>query len=250
MAQPYRHHPRFCPTSFPTQTEKIQRMEHELGHAMGLQHEVCIQPLDPTPYLEISNPLIQHQRPDRNKYLTFNCPNLPGYSQATSAVGADVQNLFTSNMTTAQRLQKACTDIDIATAYLPSAVPYLQGPQKSTLPFLDTTSYTLSDHFDYDRIMMLLGSPNNILVRKDNGQPTIMGGSSDPAKSKISEGDVARIAMLYNAHTEVCTAAMNGTNWGPVNIKIRDFEATVQSPRKRNETFEILPGVGGGLGVM
>lgn len=87
--------------------------------------------------------------------------------------------------------------------------------------------------------MLYAGSPNNVLLRKDTGQPTLMGGSSDPSKSRVSSGDVARIAMLYDAHTEACTAAMNGTNWGPVRVKMRGFEAVVQPPRGRNESLEM-----------
>lgn len=93
--------------------------------------------------------------------------------------------------------------------------------------------------------MLYAGTPSKILVRKDTGKPTLMGGSSDPSKSRISAGDVARIAMLYGAHTEACTAAMNGTSWGPVRVRMRGFEAVVQPPRGGNESFDVYSAMGG-----
>lgn len=40
MPRPWRHSLRFCAIGYSTKAEKIQKMAHELGHAMGLQHEV------------------------------------------------------------------------------------------------------------------------------------------------------------------------------------------------------------------
>lgn len=49
-------------------------MAHELGHAIGIQHE--------------------HQGPDRDSFVRFNCRKLEGYREAKEKINIDEQALF------------------------------------------------------------------------------------------------------------------------------------------------------------
>lgn len=70
-----------------------------------------------------------------------------------------------------------------------------------------------------------------------------MGGNSDVTKAGISEGDVARVAQLYDSKTAACERAKKGDVWGmtgsgpsKLKVKIRGEEIIVRTPgRSRNE---------------
>lgn len=51
------------------------------------------------------------------------------------------------------------------------------------------------------------------LIRKDGG-PVLMGGDADPAKVKISEGDVARVTALYHKDGESSFVKHQDSRWG------------------------------------
>lgn len=61
----------------------VLTMTHELGHAIGLAHE--------------------HQRPDRDDWITFHCENLEGYDEAKSKV--DGHKAFRSDLTLEERVE-------------------------------------------------------------------------------------------------------------------------------------------------
>ena len=51
-----------------------------------------------------------------------------------------------------------------------------------------------------------------VITHKD-GSAILQGGSSDPAKAKISESDIARIAQLYPKSNGVSKIAMKLDQW-------------------------------------
>lgn len=85
-----------------------------------------------------------------------------------------------------------------------------------------------------------------VITKADGKTPVWMGGSRSLDDYGISEGDVARVAMLYDAHTPECEKAKKGEVWKEagsapkaLKVTIRDvFEGVVHAPlavRKRDE---------------
>ncbi|KAM0718962.1 hypothetical protein Q7P37_006034 [Cladosporium fusiforme] len=191
-----RHHLNFChldPDDIKgTKAQAIRAMTHELGHVIGLQHE--------------------HQRPDRNQHLIFNCKNLPGYKEAQAKALIDEQAYFEDSDDDQDRFRLMCNDDVIASDYLPAALPYIGGVKNAHRNPLNKEKwedYVWSKGFDYDSIMIYsshsnipdsadVNDPKNwILTRKEDGKPVWQGGHERAADAVISKGDIARVMQLY-----------------------------------------------------
>lgn len=210
-----------------TEAFAVQAMMHELGHAIGLQHE--------------------HQRDDREIHLTFNCEKLEGYKDAQQKAHLDERAYFDYDLSDEDRMRTTCNDDEVASHYLPAAVPFIRGKHHR----LETSKwkyYKYSQPFDYNSIMIYNSHalvPSNVdgmkpenwaLQRKDNGGPVWQGGSTDPAQAKITEGDVARVAQLYPKDDGSSDAAMMLKEWGTakakrLKVKVRELEMIVEAPR-------------------
>ena len=93
------------------------------------------------------------------------------------------------------------------------------------------SSFTNSAKFDYDSIMIydsIRSAPTFYgpfkesgpwMTRKADGQDTgelvWQGGNSDAGKAKLSAGDIARVAQLYQRNDAGAEQLRNLADWGP-----------------------------------
>lgn len=141
----------------------------------------------------------------------------------------------------------------IAMHYFPIMIEFLKGDQfAGTSDEAYPVSYKSSVDFDFDSIMIYdswmggYGSADEpelfVMTRKSDDSPIWTGGSKDGVDAKITEGDIARVAQLYDARTPECEEAKKGTkNWEStgMRVKIRDGPwVTVPPPNKSNFTRE------------
>ncbi|SMR47917.1 unnamed protein product [Zymoseptoria tritici ST99CH_1A5] len=207
------------------------------GHVIGLQHE--------------------HQRPDRDLYIKFNCRYLQGYDEAKYAADIDAEALFEQDaddsddeLSLSQKMALVCHDEYYAISYFPNAREYISYNPSTSLKESHQIAQNNqhSTSFDYSSIMIYdsdlcvktRNANKNVLVRRDNGGEVWMGGGvgADPAKTKVSRGDVARVAMLYESGTEENREAQRGVGWGvATRVKVRGVEVAVRegSLRGREE---------------
>jgi len=230
---------------------------HELGHAIGLQHE--------------------HARNDRSDFLEFRCEKLEGYEEAKRLVELDERAHFEDDEGLEDRLRLVCADDDIASDYLPAAVAFVRAKDhRLASEKRKWKYYKRSGPFDFDSIMIynsFANSPgdvdgmdpkNWVLKRKGkDGEAggVWQGGSPKASEARISEGDVARVcfsaslalashsicfvpgsdtisqvAQLYPKRDGSSNDAMALDKWGVskgkrLKVKVRGVEVIVAAPR-------------------
>lgn len=148
------------------------------------------------------------------------------------------------------RLWKVFDEARYAMSYFPTMLDFLRGDQFKHTEEEDRAEAAKSSvDFDYDSIMIYdcwmggWGGPDDrkdwVFSRRDNGEGVWCGGSKDGIDARITEGDIARIAQLYDNGTPECQAAQRGEHgWGTgIRVKIRDGEwAHVDPPNRSNFT--------------
>nr|OQO19032.1 hypothetical protein B0A51_12936 [Rachicladosporium sp. CCFEE 5018] len=192
------------------QCKWIRTAAHELGHAMGLEHE--------------------HQRSDRSKHII----------DRVAAVDPKDQPEF-ANRNEEQRMRLVVNNQALARKYFPNhAAAY------TATSLVDPShEFFMSAKFDYDSIMIYssfqmcssrsLPPPPNA-GRHDVGDKPFMvafpygstkksdrfmlyqGGAGDAKDAKVSAGDIARIAQLYPKGTKDGDDAKDLANWGPKDL--------------------------------
>ncbi|KAK3117296.1 hypothetical protein LTR53_001477 [Teratosphaeriaceae sp. CCFEE 6253] len=161
---------------------------HEFGHAIGLEHE--------------------HQRPDRD----------------AGAVGDVREARKLGTIQCGGRKTKKCVedivceDPALAKMYFPRAVHYTK---------IRNTYWAMSRPFDFTSIMIYSSygqardqdenfPDGTVLVGVDADDKYFelwMGGNADPKLARVSAGDLARVAQLYNMGTPDGTTAQNLPTW-------------------------------------
>ncbi|CAL8582615.1 hypothetical protein XPA_008269 [Xanthoria parietina] len=136
--------------------DKNANMAHELGHALGFYHE--------------------HQRPDRNNHVVFNCKNLQDYSEDKEKQGF-------------------CTDMHVAASEGWSSVEFIA--------LAPSDQCSLSDAYDEDSIMHYPGGAGGKKAFLGLGhRDTVLGTKADPNTSfkknmKPSSADIDRANAMY-----------------------------------------------------
>ncbi|KAK4543142.1 hypothetical protein LTR36_005920 [Oleoguttula mirabilis] len=204
-------------------SDHIRTMAHELGHAMGLDHE--------------------HQRPDVNTFVAFDCEWNVGYPEAAARAMASNQ-YFQAIETVEERMATVCSRSDYATKFWPRYLPWIIGSEFKSKATQDYAGD--NEPFDYGSIMIysstlgfrLAGSQRDARVnfkipmlrkRKDKTRSFpdslfFQGGNREPGLARISAWDIRRVAALYpgtaTQQRDAAGLGVNGVNWNPVAYSI------------------------------
>ncbi|KAF7198302.1 hypothetical protein HII31_00041 [Pseudocercospora fuligena] len=166
-------------------------MAHEIGHAIGFDHE--------------------QSRPDASQYLDFRCGNLLDYEETKRKI---------EEANNGDTIEDACKDRYIARKYGFSAEHFLPEVTRAL------GSAQWSKDFDDESIMLYGsydGSKENrpVLLRKRRGQASVADLKMGGWAGAVSIGDVARVCQLYpDEHFDADEANENDPGWAPTSLPV------------------------------
>ncbi|KAK4549987.1 hypothetical protein LTR36_002954 [Oleoguttula mirabilis] len=173
LDRPYRHYIDFCVDLDDLDKDDafyIASMTHELGHSIGLLHE--------------------HQRPDRDRYITFNCANIAGYDEAKATIDKTTTAPFSPDMSLEAKLNLICTNFDAGYDYLPGVLDFIRGDR---IGFPWSTYVADADPPDLTSIMIYSSYQGS----RDSDDDAAWGGQYNDAAKAPSTKDASRVAALY-----------------------------------------------------
>jgi hypothetical protein len=181
----------------------VQAMMHELGHAIGLQHE--------------------HQRDER-------------------AYFEDDQDLATRMSLVCNDDDIAADYFPAAVAFIKGKEHRIEGEKqkwrgyKYSQPFDYDSIMMYNSHALAPEDVDGMKAESWVLTRVDTKGPVWQGGSPDARQVKITEGDVARVAQLYPMIVGSSYETMKLDKWGTakarrIRVKGRGVGMVVEAPR-------------------
>ncbi len=145
--------------------QRLRHVLHEFGHLLGLKHE--------------------HQRPDRESYLRYNCENFRLLPEACPADDRDC--CPTDCCDDAVRRNRCCQGVG----------------NFRTLPLGNL--YMLTGEYDFDSIMQY---PSDAYANEDSETLTRLDGRSIPDYMTPSVGDVQAVCKIYQAECDRWASCM------------------------------------------